>query len=232
MGVELKPMAADELAALQMRETGSTARRVVDADLLYIDSVRVGEILKRSTERRRSRFHAVIGVSNGLAQGHGESQQLAIEDAFESSVASGRQYMARLRKLACAAGVSLPAEPVLMSAENPSGFKLEELLATLQNEVTAKHQKIVSDDSEVSRHVQANNLKILVCLAEAERLQRDSYARLSEIAADAGPEGVARIGIDLCESCNRSGPTVKHGGQNLCSVCEIADVSERNQEAG
>ncbi|SEQ48625.1 hypothetical protein SAMN03080615_01642 [Amphritea atlantica] len=86
------------------------------------------------------------------------------------------------------------SKSVLMSAENPSGFKLEDLLQQLQVEVNAKHQKILSDDSDISRRVQANNLKILECLAEAERLQRDSYAQLAEIAPDAGPEGKARIG--------------------------------------
>jgi len=67
-------------------------------------------------------------------------------------------------------------------------------LHRLQLEVSAKHQKIVDDVSDVSRLVQANNLKILECLAEAERLQRDSYVQLSGIAPDDGPEGAARIG--------------------------------------
>lgn len=86
------------------------------------------------------------------------------------------------------------ATPILMSAENPNGWKLEDLLAQLRKELLIKTEKITGDSSVLSLKVQCNNLSILRHLHTAESLQRDSYALLATKAPDEGPNGQARIG--------------------------------------
>jgi hypothetical protein len=86
------------------------------------------------------------------------------------------------------------ATPILMTAENPSGWKLEDLLAQLRKELLIKTEKITGDSSVISLKVQCNNLSILRHLHTAESLQRESYAVLATKAPDEGPTGQARIG--------------------------------------
>jgi hypothetical protein len=83
---------------------------------------------------------------------------------------------------------------ILMSAENPTGHKLEDLLVQLQAEIIAKNAKIVNDHNPVAARVRSNNYKILANLAEAEAAQRDSYRRMSQLRPDEGPLGVPRLG--------------------------------------
>lgn len=86
-------------------------------------------------------------------------------------------------------------QKILMSAENPDGQKLEELLATLRNEITEKNNKIKSDKSNLSNHIQVNNNRLILLLAQAEKIQRSSYELLEIKAQDAGPRGTPRIGL-------------------------------------
>jgi len=86
---------------------------------------------------------------------------------------------------------------ILMSATNPEGVKLEELLAQLQQEVTAKSAKIVSDTRPQARHVLRNNQQIIGLLMQAEALQRNSYDVLDAISANQGPTGTPRIGSGI-----------------------------------
>ncbi|KAB5323527.1 hypothetical protein GKD59_21675 [Parabacteroides distasonis] len=85
-------------------------------------------------------------------------------------------------------------DSVLMTAEKPEGFKLEELLARLQSEIISKTQKIQNDGSDVAEFVKGNNLEIIRLLSMAEALQRSSYVMLSAKAPDQGPLGKPRIG--------------------------------------
>lgn len=84
--------------------------------------------------------------------------------------------------------------PILMSKENPNGWKLEELLAQVRKELLVKTEKITGDESAVSMKVQCNNLSIMRQLFNAEALQRDSIAALDAKAPDEGPNGQPRIG--------------------------------------
>lgn len=84
--------------------------------------------------------------------------------------------------------------PVLMSPQNPTGWKLEDLLEALRREVKAKCAKIADDSRPVARAVLRNNEQILGLLRQAEALQRDSYDRLNTMAPDEGPLGTPRIG--------------------------------------
>ena len=84
--------------------------------------------------------------------------------------------------------------PVLMSPENPTGWKLEDLLRELQSEVLGKCNKISADTRWQARRVLRNNEQIVGLLAQAEALQRDSYDVLDAMAPNEGPLGKPRIG--------------------------------------
>lgn len=84
--------------------------------------------------------------------------------------------------------------PVLMSSDNPDGWKLEALLPQLRAEVFAKSERLVGDMRPVARHVLSNNAAVIGLLAQAEALVRESLAQLAAIAPDAGPGGTPRIG--------------------------------------
>lgn len=69
-----------------------------------------------------------------------------------------------------------PVTPVLMSAENPLGWKLEELAAQLVHEM---HKKCVKIDPECLAHdswdiIHHNNMEIIERLSEIQRLQTHS----------------------------------------------------------
>ncbi|MCJ2067794.1 hypothetical protein MKK75_03055 [Methylobacterium sp. J-030] len=90
--------------------------------------------------------------------------------------------------------MSTPAIPVLMSKDNPDGWKLELLLPQLCQELADKNARLAGDPSATAILVRANNVRILDLLLEAERLQRDTQARLTELGPDRGPSGRPRIG--------------------------------------
>ena len=83
---------------------------------------------------------------------------------------------------------------ILMSKENPTGYKLEELLTQLINEIKDKNAKIINDNSDLSKLVQNNNLKIVFSLNDALNAQRHSFLQMSKKAPDDGPNGKPRIG--------------------------------------
>jgi hypothetical protein len=88
----------------------------------------------------------------------------------------------------------METKTVLMSSDNHNGWKLEELLAQLKLEVTQKTNKIINDPSPQAQLVVRNNLSIITHLAEAEALQRTSYAVLDAMRENQGPGGKPRIG--------------------------------------
>jgi hypothetical protein len=84
--------------------------------------------------------------------------------------------------------------PLLMSHENPNGWKLEDILAQLQSELIIKTNKIVNDQSETAINVRTNNYGILDRLHSAQVLQLNSCSILAKKAPDQGPLGDPRIG--------------------------------------
>jgi hypothetical protein len=84
--------------------------------------------------------------------------------------------------------------PVLMSADNPTGWKLEELLTQIAQDLRAKNDRLEGNESPAARAVRVNNLGIIDCLALAEVRQRDSLRRLDALRPDPGPGGPLRIG--------------------------------------
>jgi hypothetical protein len=84
----------------------------------------------------------------------------------------------------------------LQSDENPSGFKLEEILNVLRADVLKRSVKIAHDERPEALHVMANNVKILEYLTEAAELARDSSRTLDRAfgPSAAGQGGAPRIG--------------------------------------
>jgi len=83
---------------------------------------------------------------------------------------------------------------ILRGSENPTGWKLEELLSVLHDEVRDKCLKIECDLSLEAQTVLHNNMQIMGLLLQAEALQRQSYAILDAKAPNQGPLGTPRIG--------------------------------------
>jgi hypothetical protein len=75
---------------------------------------------------------------------------------------------------------------ILMSTENPTGWKLEELLAQLQEEIRWKTAKVINDGSPQAGLIVANNNAIISCLAQAESLQKTSMYLLDAMAPNEG----------------------------------------------
>lgn len=90
----------------------------------------------------------------------------------------------------------MPASiPVLMSPQNPEGWKLEELFDRLIVEIQEKCAKIQDDKRMEARTVLRNNWAIIALLEEGARRQRHSMETLALIGPSQGPTGVPRIGV-------------------------------------
>lgn len=83
---------------------------------------------------------------------------------------------------------------ILMSAENPTGFKLEELLAAIVTDLHTKNEIMENEDSctEAERIIRANNLKIIDKLERATSTQLNTMAYLKSLGQDTGPHGKKR----------------------------------------
>uniref|UniRef100_A0AB39C9R7 Uncharacterized protein n=1 Tax=Aliivibrio phage vB_Alvi_H905 TaxID=3234039 RepID=A0AB39C9R7_9VIRU len=90
--------------------------------------------------------------------------------------------------------IAVTGKPVLMSRENPSGWKLESLTEKLREEINRKSLNIAGDPSFAAQSVTNNNFQIIGLLMQIEALQRQSFAVMSQIGPDQGPLGRSRLG--------------------------------------
>lgn len=60
---------------------------------------------------------------------------------------------------------------MLMSAENPKGHKLEELMVQLAQEINAKNDKLIDDKSDIAVTVRAENMRIVKAMNEIRNAQ-------------------------------------------------------------
>ena len=79
-----------------------------------------------------------------------------------------------------------PNPPVLMSRENPNGWKLESLTEKLREEINRKSLNIAGDQSVEAQLVTHNNFQIIGLLMQIEALQRESMVIMSQIGPDQG----------------------------------------------
>lgn len=96
--------------------------------------------------------------------------------------------------------MSTPSTPVRMSGDNPTGWKLEELVQQLRLELHAKNDRIALDPSPAAKTVRVNNLGIIDLLSVIEGRQRDTLALLDSIRPDPSPGGPPRIGMPASAS--------------------------------
>ncbi len=80
----------------------------------------------------------------------------------------------------------------LISKENQDGYKLEDILRAIRQDILTRCTKIVDDHRSEASHVLDNNMKILNLLSDAIRLAEDSTDTLDRAfgpsaAAEGGP---------------------------------------------
>lgn len=81
----------------------------------------------------------------------------------------------------------------LINAENPQGYKLEEILLAIRKEMILRATKIVDDHRPEARQVLENNVKILQLLSDSIKLAEDSTRVLDKTFGPA-KAGQPRIG--------------------------------------
>lgn len=85
----------------------------------------------------------------------------------------------------------------LISDENPTGYKLEDLLTVIRADVLKRCSKIALDERPEAQHVVANNAQVLQHLTAAIELARDSTRTLDRAfgPSKAAAGGPPRIGV-------------------------------------
>ncbi len=81
----------------------------------------------------------------------------------------------------------------LVTPENPDGWRIEDLLAEVQNDIIRRTQKIIDDIRPDARAVLNNNIEIMTLLSKCIERAQDSTRILNSL----GPhqEGQPRIGV-------------------------------------
>ena len=86
----------------------------------------------------------------------------------------------------------------LVSDENPTGHKLEDVLHAIRVDIMARCQKIVGDASPQAREVLANNMRILNHLTDSIELAESSSRLLNAAfgpskSSDGGPPRIGEL---------------------------------------
>ncbi len=81
-----------------------------------------------------------------------------------------------------------------MSRDNHNGWKLEELLQTIIDDLNHKNSLIEHDECEVSKNVQLNNNRIIELLKYSIGVQNNTLDLLDSVGEDEGVTGKPRIG--------------------------------------
>lgn len=84
--------------------------------------------------------------------------------------------------------------PILMSSDNPTGHKLEDLLAIICKELLDKTNRVALDSSDKADTIIRNNMDIIGKLRDARSIQLCSMRELDQLGPDNGPTGKYRIG--------------------------------------
>lgn len=82
---------------------------------------------------------------------------------------------------------------ILLSSENPEGWRLEDLLSEVQNDIIRRTQKIIDDARPDARAVLNNNIEIMALLSQCVERAESSTRILNSL----GPhqDGQPRIGV-------------------------------------
>jgi hypothetical protein len=84
----------------------------------------------------------------------------------------------------------------LVSEENTTGYKLEDILLTIRADILKRCEKVVDDHRPEALHVMQNNMKILGMITECINLASDSSNVLTKAfgPSRSGAGGQPRIG--------------------------------------
>ncbi len=84
----------------------------------------------------------------------------------------------------------------LVSEENQSGYRLEDILLAIRADILKRCDKVVDDHRAEALHVMANNMKILGMVTECIHLAMDSTTVLTKAfgPSRSGQGGQPRIG--------------------------------------
>lgn len=82
----------------------------------------------------------------------------------------------------------------LVTEENPDGWRIEDILTVIQNDMIRRTQKIVGDSRPEARAVLNNNIEILGMLSQCIERATDS-TRILDRAFGPHKEGEPRIGV-------------------------------------
>ena len=81
----------------------------------------------------------------------------------------------------------------LVTDENPEGYKLEDILTAIRNDIILRASKIMEDQRPEATAVMDNNIKILGFLSESIELAKNSTEILDKSFGPHNPD-VPRIG--------------------------------------
>ena len=85
-------------------------------------------------------------------------------------------------------------QTILMSRDNPYGWKLEELLEKVRNELIEKNRLLEGDTCKVSDRIVRNNDFIISNLKECVIIQKETMEVLDTLGENQGPLGKPRVG--------------------------------------
>lgn len=87
-----------------------------------------------------------------------------------------------------------PKIQLLMSANNPNGWKLEEILQQIAGELEVKNEILKqAKRTKASLRISRNNESIIAELKQCVKCQLSTLEILDDIGPDQGPYGVKRI---------------------------------------
>lgn len=82
----------------------------------------------------------------------------------------------------------------LVTDENPSGHRLEDILMMIRKDILVRASKIADDRRPEALHVMKNNMRILDLLSDAISLAEDSTRVLDKAFGSSAKGGPPRIG--------------------------------------
>lgn len=84
---------------------------------------------------------------------------------------------------------------LLVSPDNPDGWKLEDIIDEIQNDILLRTARIVDDNRPEARAVLHNNIEIMQLLTACSEKAHNSTRILNSLGPSASPQGgVPRIG--------------------------------------
>jgi len=82
----------------------------------------------------------------------------------------------------------------LVTEENPTGYRLEDILTVIRKDIILRATKIIDDERPQARQVLENNIRILNMLSECINIAQDS-TRILDKAFGPHIDGEPRIGV-------------------------------------